>query len=320
MLTVQLAKNELGLKALITETISIVNSSVTDSEVFSAEAGSSVTINKNGKGKRKLNVLENEFDVSVQKNKKVFSFTKPIKPGVNYIINSHRDMPCLNQSVMAHNFLRNSLNQEFGNFLIWICSNGFDSGLSEEENMDILFIRFVLVDCYANCMKPAAPVQINERTPFVEYIVPIFKYFSAVYKTVSLQWCEKGLETIGYSTADLSKVLLMESSSEDNDVHLNEDTVKLLECSIRGLKLETERLPNASFETFKKRRFFTCCYSKDKLTLMSTFLADSEHWGFTKIRDAIVPRSRFGRSSWSKVFELTLFLQPGELGRAKTSF
>ena len=55
-------------------------------------------------------------------------------------------------------------------------------GQTEEEKKAILFVRrLVLADYYANCMKPALK-NANERTPFIEYLVPVFKYFSAVYK------------------------------------------------------------------------------------------------------------------------------------------
>lgn len=88
---------------------------------------------------------------------------------------SQRNMRFLNQKAMVYIFLRNALDQKYDNFLAWICGNGFNYDVSEEERK-------------ANCMKPVALVQTNERTPFVEYVVPIFKYFSAVYQTISLQW------------------------------------------------------------------------------------------------------------------------------------
>ncbi|GAA5800263.1 hypothetical protein HPULCUR_005689 [Helicostylum pulchrum] len=315
--------------------ISIIGSSL-EGGIISAEGGSSVYVDKREKGKRKVEILENDLDISVKKNRKVFSFIKPTTLDVNYAINipvleqqeksaiesvvfvkfdndcicendevneefqtnneSQRNMRFLNQKAMVYIFLRNALDQKYDNFLAWICGNGFNYDVSEEERK-------------ANCMKPVALVQTNERTPFVECEKDLEsnRYVSLYHAdTVGRKHLADG---VGYSTADLSEVLLMESSGEDDDAHTNEDTMKLLDCSIRGLKLETERLPNASFETFKKRRFFTCLCSKDKLTLMSTFMIDSKHWGLIKIADAIVPRHWFGRPSWLKVFELTLFLR-----------
>jgi hypothetical protein len=43
--------------------------------------------------------------------------------------------------------------------------------LSEDEINDLIFGKLVLMDYYANCMKPRTPSGLNERTPFVEYVV-----------------------------------------------------------------------------------------------------------------------------------------------------
>jgi hypothetical protein len=43
--------------------------------------------------------------------------------------------------------------------------------LSEDEINDLIFGKLVLVDYYANCVKPRTPSGLNERTPFVEYVV-----------------------------------------------------------------------------------------------------------------------------------------------------
>lgn len=85
--------------------------------------------------------------------------------------------------------------------------------------------------------------------------------------------------------------------------------MKLLECSIRSLKAEAEKMKFASLETFKKRRFFSCLYSKDKLTMVSTFLVDKNRWGFVFVREAIIPRSWECRYDWLKVFELMYCLK-----------
>ncbi|CEG66980.1 hypothetical protein RMATCC62417_03467 [Rhizopus microsporus] len=169
----------------------------------------------------------------------------------------------------------------------------------------------------------------NERTPFVEYVVPLLKYSSAAYSTISFQWCEKGLETnrcvslyhtdttgrkrladgVEYTAAEQSEVLLVESSGEDDEGHSSEDTLKLLECSIRALKLEMEKLKGASYKTFKQRRFLTCLYAGNKLTLMSTSLVDVNRWGFITLREAIVPRTWTERYAWEKAFELMFCLR-----------
>lgn len=66
--------------------------------------------------------------------------------------------------------------------LTYIGRYGFQSSNSEDDKKAILFIRLTLTDYYANCLKPAPTNSLNERTAFVEYVVPIFKYYSAVYQ------------------------------------------------------------------------------------------------------------------------------------------
>jgi hypothetical protein len=64
-------------------------------------------------------------------------------------------------------------------------------------------------------------------------------------------------------------------------------------------------------DTFKERKFFTCLYAKDKLTMLQTFLVDSKRWGYTFVREAIIPRSWADRYNWLKVFELIFCLKVG---------
>lgn len=97
--------------------------------------------------------------------------------------------------------------------------------------------------------------------------------------------------------------------SENDEAHSSEGTLKLLECSIRALKLEMEKVNDASLETFKKRRFLTCLYAGDKLALMSTSLMDVDRWGFITVREAIVPRTWAERYAWGKAFELIFCLR-----------
>ncbi|CEG82487.1 hypothetical protein RMATCC62417_16553 [Rhizopus microsporus] len=349
--------------------INIVNSTIQNSNIITAEGSSAVSVSAKNKGKRKLNSSEHEHTISVARNKKVFSFIKPTTPGVEYNINSpvlaqsektivdlvvyvkisdncrcdnnkvsqgynnnmlqQRAFSYLNKTPAAKQFLGDALNQPLEKFLFWIGSNGFNITCSDEELKATLFVRLVLNDFYANCVKPVATTLSNERTPFVEYVVPLFKYFSAAYSTIAFQWCEKGLETnryvslyhtdttgrkrladgVGYTAAEQLEALLVESSGEDDGSHTSEDTLKLLECSIRALKLEMEKLKGASYKTFQQRRFLTCLYAGDKLTLMSTSLVDDNRWGFITVREAVIPRTWAGRYSWGKAFELLFCLR-----------
>lgn len=81
-------------------------------------------------------------------------------------------------------------------------------------------------------------------------------------------------------------------------------TIKLLECSIRSLKMEMENIKDAPFESYKKRKFFTYLYASDKLTILSTSVVSREKWGYTLVREVIVPRTRSARARWLKVMDL----------------
>jgi hypothetical protein len=95
---------------------------------------------------------------------------------------------CINRRPAALTFLRNALEHNMDTLIAWLGRNGFDQLYSEEEQNAILFIRLVLHDFYVNCKKrPLKNVQ-NERTPFIEYLVSVFKYYSAVYPDVNFQW------------------------------------------------------------------------------------------------------------------------------------
>ncbi|KAG1121419.1 hypothetical protein G6F42_012445 [Rhizopus arrhizus] len=171
----------------------------------------------------------------VKRNRDSFALLKPITPSISYRFNtpgfkeqmkarvnsiayiklddkgifeneaitneyaSTMDEPYSNKYInnypIAKSFLNDALNQQFEDLLPWMGQHGFDHTNSEDTKKAILMIRLTLTDFYANCLKPSTTNSLNERTPFVEYVVPIFKYYSAVYNDLTFQWCEKGLET-----------------------------------------------------------------------------------------------------------------------------
>lgn len=103
-------------------------------------------------------------------------------------VEESRAKPCIKRLPVAFAFLSGALDQDIKKLLPWLGSNGFEDKLPEEKKKAILFIRLVLTDFYANCMKPPLKNKANERTPFIEYFVPVFKYYSAVYQDVNFQW------------------------------------------------------------------------------------------------------------------------------------
>lgn len=93
---------------------------------------------------------------------------------------------------------------------------------------------------------------------------------------------------------------------EDNEEHKKEKTIKLLECSIRALKMEMEKMKSISFATYKKRNFLSYLYAHDKLTMLIISVIDKNYWGFVYVRDTLIPRTWDTRLRWLKLFDLML--------------
>ncbi|KAI7895082.1 uncharacterized protein EV154DRAFT_414110, partial [Mucor mucedo] len=92
-------------------------------------------------------------------------------------------------------FLKKSLDQSLDDLPRHVWTHGYDPNLNDEETTMIKLVRFILTDYVSNCEKRPMLVPNNERTPFVEHVVPIFKYFASTTKLLSFLWCEKGLES-----------------------------------------------------------------------------------------------------------------------------
>ena len=56
-----------------------------------------------------------------------------------------------------------------------------------------------LTDYHCNCKQPMAYNNNHERTPFVEYIIPMFKYLAKETNLLGFAWCEKLVETQKYA-------------------------------------------------------------------------------------------------------------------------
>ncbi|KAI8073296.1 hypothetical protein BC940DRAFT_324833 [Gongronella butleri] len=91
----------------------------------------------------------------------------------------------------AFDFLKRALRVPLNDlraFLWKDCGEDTASKVVDDESKLIELVRLVLTDFSANCLKPAYPAETNERTPFVESIVPIFKYLSSVQQSISFVW------------------------------------------------------------------------------------------------------------------------------------
>ncbi|KAG2229519.1 hypothetical protein INT48_008408 [Thamnidium elegans] len=166
------------------------------------------------------------------------------------------DNHCFKKLPVCFDFLRLAISQNISELPQWVWCNGYDNNNTENDNIMIQLMRFILTDFCANCSRPESSLT-NERTPYVEYVIPIFKYFSATTKLMSFLWCEKGLvsnkllavcmpdyatkkllDGIGTTIKDSLERVLIESSGEVDDKHTIEDTIKLIECGAKCLKEE----------------------------------------------------------------------------------
>lgn len=77
---------------------------------------------------------------------------------------------------------------EYDDMLDTINDYKFDVTYSDNEKSAIKLLKYIINDYHANCEKPIYYTDANEHTPYCEYIVPVFKYFSAVYKNLSFMW------------------------------------------------------------------------------------------------------------------------------------
>ncbi|KAF7721018.1 hypothetical protein EC973_005557, partial [Apophysomyces ossiformis] len=95
------------------------------------------------------------------------------------------EIHCLRKLPNALAFLKAALDQNLHELPKWLWCNGFNSSYTEDEVKIIAMLRLILTDYYANCIKPSISGSTNERTPFAEHVIPIFKYFSAVTKMMA---------------------------------------------------------------------------------------------------------------------------------------
>ncbi|KAI8349952.1 hypothetical protein EDC96DRAFT_519891 [Choanephora cucurbitarum] len=99
-----------------------------------------------------------------------------------------RVLYCFKKRASTFNLLNSCLNGTLDNLLDCMDNTKVNIGDNDDERQDIRLLHYILSDYHANCSKPSYVVIPNERTPFAEYIIPIFKYFSASTKLLSFIW------------------------------------------------------------------------------------------------------------------------------------
>ncbi|KAI9316042.1 hypothetical protein BX666DRAFT_1954199 [Dichotomocladium elegans] len=284
----------------------------------------SLSINKPRLPADDQNMLRNMIEIQIndQKRASVSSATYE-----KYMKNMDEESAnaCLRAMPEANAFLARALEQDLATLPAWLWSQSLKG--TEKEKMLCRTIQLALTDFYANCCRPEPLPPLNERTAFIEHVIPVIKYYNAVYKRLHIQWAEKGFQSnrfiaiclpnegqfpkklvdgIRIGLDDRTERLIIESSGEEDDGHTMEDTLKIIECSIQCLKMDMSNHKYARFETFKRRRVLGLQYIGDKLSLLSIGVLDEKHWSCVLERSAVVPRAWRERRNWIKVFEMLL--------------
>ncbi|ORX55579.1 hypothetical protein DM01DRAFT_1304087 [Hesseltinella vesiculosa] len=237
-------------------------------------------------------------------------------------MNDQAALKCLKLYPDAMEFLKSALGQNLAELPRWLWNHGYDTDDKDTNTVNQL-TRLILTDFSANCEKPLFPGTTNERTPFAEYVIPVFKYFCATTKLITFAWCEKGLgsqnalaictgnsgnrrllDGVGIATMDASERALIESSGEVDSEHTLEDTLKIMECGQIALMAEMNDYRQAAYDTFLERKVIGIQYIRNKLTLVSISILPSGKWACISERSAIVPRNWVDRFHWLQTMEL----------------
>lgn len=96
-------------------------------------------------------------------------------------------------------YLGDVLNYDFTEFLPNICSHSIHQSGDITTKQFANLITYTLTDYHCNCKQPMISNNNHERTPFVEYVVPMFKYFAKETNLLGFSWCEKIIETQTYA-------------------------------------------------------------------------------------------------------------------------
>ncbi|KAI9252122.1 hypothetical protein BY458DRAFT_443912, partial [Sporodiniella umbellata] len=95
---------------------------------------------------------------------------------------------CLRSFPKVYDLINKVINGKYSDMLDTVDNYKFNSTHSESDKKAIKLLKYIINDYHANCEKPSYYTNANERTPYCEYIIPVFKYFSAVYKNLSFMW------------------------------------------------------------------------------------------------------------------------------------
>lgn len=82
------------------------------------------------------------------------------------------------------NFCSQACNQDFDRFPRWLWN--YDISKTSSDKF-ILMMQYALTDFHLNCLAPSKAVN-DERTPYIENIIPPFKAFPKLFDIFSFTW------------------------------------------------------------------------------------------------------------------------------------
>lgn len=83
--------------------------------------------------------------------------------------------------------------------------------------------------------------------------------------------------------------MLVESFGEPDNGHSIDDTVNLIECSAKCLRVEMNQYRQVSYSTFLKRRVFCVQYIGNRLSWFSVGVFDEKKWVCISERSSVIP-------------------------------
>ncbi|KAG2220813.1 hypothetical protein INT45_004474 [Circinella minor] len=171
----------------------------------------------------------------------------------------------------------------------------------------------------------------QERSFWVETIVPMFKYLATTSNLLVFSWCESlvhshlqsqvvpgvwnnttnKLFADGLGRCEGFDIIIMESSGgyeKENLNHSMDDTWKLIMMLTDSLRQELIKCQDAKYEDAKGLATYGIQCICDTITLMKTTMFDARRWQVIEVRSAKVPVKWNNRSGFTRVFELILTL------------
>ncbi|SAL96757.1 hypothetical protein [Absidia glauca] len=175
----------------------------------------------------------------------------------------------------AVKFLDELLQQPMDDLLQYLWANGYEGCTDEERSVNNM-IRYILTDFHLNCT--ITTNNDNERTPFCQRFIPIFKAFAGVTRLMDFTWCEKGLLNNRLLSLGLPKSMLHRTLLDG------------IAIPSHCLKMDLALYKRASFDTFLKRQVFGIQFIGDKMTLTSSRLISPTRYAFIEVRSAVINR------------------------------